>query len=395
LIWIGSNKLLFEAAFLMKEKKLRYLAVKDQNKEVVSILSQDELLNIQRNSSSFLLQEIKSSLATEDLKNNYHRLTNMLKSLISTGISMKHVLRVNAAVSDQILIRLIEIAIEEIGKPPVKFSFIALGSEGREEQTLATDQDNAIIYEDPKPETQQVCEEYFLKMGEKVCNALDEIGYKFCQGEIMAKNKKWCQPISVWKKYFQKWIIEANAPDLLQMSIFFDFRSVYGNAVYTDQLREHINAILLNRKEFFPYMAQNVIQFKMPLNFFGNIVVGTEAEHPESFDIKEAMSSLVGFVRTYSLQHKIPETNTLNRFDKLLEKQVLNQKSYDDIVQTYLFLLQMRFKHQVSLIEQGKEPNNFINPKKLSNIDVSMLKKVFAQISLFQTKLKMDYFGTA
>jgi CBS domain-containing protein len=124
-------------------------------------------------------------------------------------------------------------------------------------------------------------------------------------------------------------------------------------------------------------------------------VVGTEAEHPESFDIKEAMSSLVGFVRTYSLQHKIPETNTLNRFDKLLEKQVLNQKSYDDIVQTYLFLLQMRFKHQVSLIEQGKEPNNFINPKKLSNIDVSMLKKVFAQISLFQTKLKMDYFGTA
>ena len=119
--------------------------------------------------------------------------------------------------------------VQEIGQPPVKFAFMVMGSEGRKEQTLKTDQDNAIIFEDVNEEELESVNAYFLKLGEHVCNMLDKTGYDFCDGDIMAKNPKWCQPVSIWKKYFKEWIYNASSKALLQISIFFDFRFGYGD----------------------------------------------------------------------------------------------------------------------------------------------------------------------
>ena len=145
------------------------------------------------------------------------------------------------------------------------FAFITLGSEGREEQTLSTDQDNAIIIEDCNPELFEAAQSYFLKLGRKVRpKHLDTIGYKFCKGNVMAKNPKWCQPLSIWKNYFTDWITKSEPQDLLELKIFFDFRFTYGKSELVDQLNEHLNHITSLTSSFFVYMAESILHTQIP-----------------------------------------------------------------------------------------------------------------------------------
>ena len=141
--------------------------------------------------------------------------------MINEGAKAQNINNFVTAITDAILEKLIAFAIQETGPPPVKFAFMVMGSEGRKEQTLKTDQDNAIIFEDVSKDKLESVNRYFLKLGEQVCDMLDKTGYEFCKGNIMAKNPKWCQPVSTWKNYFQEWIYNASPEGLLQTSIFF------------------------------------------------------------------------------------------------------------------------------------------------------------------------------
>ncbi|MDZ7624231.1 MAG: DUF294 nucleotidyltransferase-like domain-containing protein [Ignavibacteriaceae bacterium] len=143
-------------------------------------------------------------------------------------------------IADAITKRIIELAINELGPPPAKFTFITMGSEGREEQTLATDQDNAIIYEDVPPGREEEVKKYFNRLGEIICDNLASTGYRYCKGNVMAKNNKWCQPYSTWKRYFTDWVTTSNPQDLLDIKIFFDLRYVYGDEELSIQLQNHI-----------------------------------------------------------------------------------------------------------------------------------------------------------
>ena len=181
-----------------------------------------------------------------------------------------------------------DFSIEEVGEPPARFAFISLGSEGREEQTLATDQDNAIIFEDVAEKERDKVSSYFLEFSEKVCTWLDQAGYDFCKGNVMAMNPEWCQPISKWKEYFNSWITEAKPQDLMEVSIFFDFRCLYGDVRFTRELREDIAMKVANRDAFFYQLAQNALLFRLPLDFFGNIAVESSGDNPDTFNIKHA-----------------------------------------------------------------------------------------------------------
>jgi CBS domain-containing protein len=147
----------------------------------------------------------------------------LIKSLINSNVTARNINRMITTVSEAILKKVMAFALQEIGPPPQPFVFMILGSEGRNEQTLKTDQDNAIIFEDVPEKDLPEVKKYFLRLGEKVCNMLDQAGYKFCEGGIMAKNPDWCQPFSVWKNYFSQWIYKAEGEDLLRASIFLIF----------------------------------------------------------------------------------------------------------------------------------------------------------------------------
>jgi CBS domain-containing protein len=384
----------FEAMLEMMQKQLKHLAVQDVKGQVVGSITSRDLLAAQGQSPLFIVREIASARSREELKAQQARIPGLVQNLIGSGARAENVTRLISTVSDAILHRLIEIALDQNGPPPVPFVFMIMGSEGRREQTLKTDQDNAIIFQDVPENQLPSTKAYFLNFGETICTWLDEIGYAFCEGGVMAMNPSWCQPLSAWCRKFSEWIHTAEAEDLLHSSIFFDFRGAYGDFGLIDHLRRHLFESLKGWSGFFRHLTENALHFKPPLGFFRNFVVESKGEHRNAFDIKQAMLPVVDFARIHALKNAIEETNTTDRLYQLHEKGHLTSKDYNDITRSYSFMMQMRFVRQITaIIEENRKPDNYINPKKLSRIEQTMLKEIFKRVEDFQTKMSFEFTG--
>jgi CBS domain-containing protein len=212
----------------------------------------------------------------------------------------------------------------------------------------------------------------------------------------MASNPKWCQPLSRWRQYFTDCVTAANPQDLLDVNIFFDFRSVHGEAAHVAQLRQHLQDLLEpGQPVFFFHLAQSTLQFKPPRGFFGNIQLESGGDHPATFNIKSAIIPLVNFARLYALRHHLAETNTLERLARLRDQGVLLPSSHDELAQAWTALTQMRMAHQSGQTGRGEPPDNFINLSELTQLERSILKKVFADIVVFQARLETDFARTS
>ena len=394
LVSVPSQALIFETMMEMMQKNIKHLAIRDANDKVVGIITNRDLLKAQGQSPFFIVREIAQARFVNQIVQVHRQVPKLVQALINTGAKAQNVTRFLTTVSDAILQKLIGFAIDEMGPPPARFVFMILGSEGRKEQTLKTDQDNAIIIEDLPDTAAQEVMEYFTKFSESVCGWLDEVGYDFCKGGVMAKNPRWCQPLKVWKKYFTNWIHTAEPEALLQASIFFDFRGAYGDTALIDDLRDHLFKSLVGWPGFFRHMAENAMFFTPPIGFFRNFLVESEGEHRDSFDIKAAMQPVVDYARIYALNHRIAETNTLGRLRDLLDQKKISAQQFQELDTVYSYLMQQRFVRQVrASIEENGKPDNYINPKKLSRIEQTTLKEIFKRIEKFQAKLSFDFTG--
>lgn len=209
----------------------------------------------------------------------------------------------------------------------------------------------------------------------------------------MAKNAKWCQPVSVWKKYFTSWVTTGTAEDLLQTKIMFDFRCTYGEYEYASQLRNHLHEILAKTPRFFQLLARNVLLISPPLGFFGNFVTVPVGDSGKGFDIKSSMIPIVDYARIYALQHKMEETNTLDRLNELYRRNLMSKQNYHEMIQAYTYLMQIRLRTQSEAISEGNSPGNYIRPHDLSFIEQRLLKEIFSQTKNFQVRLSYDFTG--
>lgn len=211
----------------------------------------------------------------------------------------------------------------------------------------------------------------------------------------MAKNPKWCQPLSIWKKYFSSWIHAAAPEDLLHTSIFFDFQFAYGDRQITDDLTAHLSDSLSNWAGFFRNMAENAVYFKPPIGLFGNFLVRSKNPHKNCIDIKMVNIPIVDFARIYSLKHHIKATSTQDRLYQLYVKKVLSRNEYNEMEQAYSFIMQIRFMGQIqAILGQKIKAHNYINPKQLSSIEKRMLKEVLKKIKSIQAQLSFDFIGS-
>jgi len=381
-----------DALMIMMMKNIKHLAVTDADEKVIGIVTNKDILEAHGQSPFFLLREIHAAVSLEEITEKHGRLPGLIQSLISSGAKAMNVARMVSVISDAILNRLIGFAIAELGPPPVRFAFMIVGSEGRREQTLKTDQDNAIVYEDSPEKTEETIRGYFLAFGERVCTWLDRVGYTFCNGGVMAKNPHWCQPLSVWKKYFSTWIGTAEPEALMQASIFFDFRGGYGDLAIIDELRQHLFHSLGEHPNFFRYLAETTLERKPPLGFFRTFVVESKGEHRDALDVKSPMITIVNYTRLYALKNGIEETNTQERMYQLFLKKRLSWEDYHDFEQAYSFLMQLRLARQLTaVIRENAKPDNYINPNKLSRLEQTMLKEIFKRIEKYQEKMVFDF----
>ena len=394
---IPADSQVFEAFITMIGEDKKHLAVSSKTNDIIGTISDKDLITAQTKSTYLLIKKIKSAKNINQLENMHSKMTLMLLDPIRNGANPEYITRLITSFSDAILDKVIGFSIAKLGSSPCKFAFMIMGSEGREEQTLISDQDNAIIYEDLEDEKDRAyASAYFVKFSELVCNQLNTAGYKFCTGDNMAKNPKWCQSLLNWKKCFHNWIYNGSPEDLLNSSIFFDFKGAWGDLELTDKLKSFLLDAVNKRAGFLRHLTENALYFKPPIGLFGKLLVESKGEHKDSFDIKRALLPIVDFARVYSLKHGLVQTNTLTRLFRLYTKHVLTNTQYIDLIQSYNYLMHLRFLRQITtIIDEQKAPDNYINPKNLSYLDTAMLKEIFKKIEKLQQKLKVEFTGTA
>ncbi len=394
-ITLPENSLLYEAVLLFKNKNISHLGVKNEEGRIIGVISYKDIAEMQQNALSYLIKEIELAENIDQLKKIHNRVPVLVNALIESGDKTANITRIITSVSDSIAQRLINLTIEELGKPPCEFAFMVMGSEGRMEQTLLTDQDNAIIFDDIENEQLEKASNYFQRLGKKVTQSLNQVGYRLCKGDVMASNQKWAQPWSVWKEYFTGWISTSDPKSIMEATIFFDFRCVFGKENLVTNLRNHVNQTIENKAVFFYHLAQSVIKFKPPISLFGNIIGKDTNKDEINLDIKKILMPITGFIRLYALFNMISETNSLFRIKQLYVQKIIDKFMYEELALSYNYLMQMRFRFQAKSIMNNDIPDNIIDINKLTHIEIATLKKIFTEIGNLQTKVNFDFKGSA
>jgi len=391
---ISESAPLYEALLKMKTNNVSHLVTLDADNKISGVIGYEKLFELQHNAISCMIREIEIAENITQIKSVYQRLPVLTSALIESGARTLSLTNMITSVNDAVHKRVIELAIEDLGTPPCRFSFMVLGSEGRKEQTLATDQDNAMVFEHTNNQIETDVKAYFLSLGERVNKDLHETGYHYCRGDVMAKNPKWTQSLAHWKKQFTGWINTSDPAAVMETNIFFDFRSVYGDEAMIRELRDHVSETAENKAVFFYHMAQTVLKFKPPLNIFGHIV-GNDSDADEiTLDIKKILFPVISFIRLYAIREKIHETNTMARASLLRSGEVIDHETYEEIVHAWSFLTNLRLRSQVNSITQNEAPGNMVSLHQLSRMEQSTLKKIFTTVSELQTQVGFNFKGT-
>ncbi|RYE36783.1 MAG: CBS domain-containing protein [Sphingobacteriaceae bacterium] len=390
-ISISTQAYVYEALLMMFRTKTRYLLT-EENGEYVGSLSRNKLLSEQAQSPLVFIQSVKSATSVTELKQKWRRVPLFVIQLLDRGVNAEIVNQVITTIADTIALKVIESAIAELGPPPAKFVFMTLGSEGRKEQSLKTDQDNAIVYEDKANEQRELVRDYFLTFADIVSERLNTIGFVFCSGGFMAKNPKWTHSLSHWKRNYTEWMEESVPETIINFSTFFDCRFIYGEVAIMNDLKSFLDEALKKPMEkVFFHMANNALQYEPPLTFFRNIRTITK-DKQEVFDIKKAMTPIVDLVRIYALKNRVFEVNTGERLKALQQKGVFTETEVQELSQSYYFLMSMRLKNQANqIIHDKSDPDNYIHLDKLTTIEEATLKEIFKIIKNFQLGIKVRF----
>ncbi len=394
LVTIAPTALGYEAIVLMRDRNLGHLAVRDEQGAITGVIRSRDLLEPERYAPVLLARALRDAGGVEELARHRDELPRLVQGLVDAGVRPRGTCRAITAVADAVTQRLLQLAVEELGPPPAPFAFIVLGSGGREEQTLVTDQDNAVIFEPPAGADPAAAQAYFAALGERVCDRLDQVGYPLCKGGMMAKNPRWCAPLAVWREHFSGWIHAAEPKDLLDFNTCFDFRCIHGDDGLAAALRRHVLAEIGRTPSFFANLAQNALHHRPLLGFFGKIVADSEVAGSErTFNIKEATAPLVSFARLYALRDGATETGTFDRLARLEETGVLTRAGRAEIEQAYEFLVSLRLAHQLASVGDGRPPTNHVGLRTLTPLEETMLKQVFSQVAALQKRVAFDFLG--
>ncbi|GLB50076.1 DUF294 nucleotidyltransferase-like domain-containing protein [Neptunitalea lumnitzerae] len=382
-----------EAQLAMVKNKTGHLVITedgtDQTK-AIGILTEHDVVISQGNSASGLMKAIRRSRSSKELRKIRQQITQLLKGYIFQNIPLTIITQIIHELNEALTIRVIEIALDRMPeKPPVQFAWLSLGSHGRKEQLLVTDQDNALVFEDVPEDKYEEVKKYFLILATKVNILLNKVGYEFCPADMMARNPKWCQSLTEWKTQFSHWIHHVDNEDILYSSIFFDFNRTYGNKEIVKELSDSIFSATEYNPLFFTLMGRSALQNPSPLGFFRQFLVEQDGEHKDMFDIKaRALMPLIDGARILILSHKIKSVNnTAERYERLAELEPANKDFYLSCSYAVKALIKFRTKHGLLYHSTGR----YIVLKELTKEERLKLKRCFKTISELQELIKIRF----
>jgi CBS domain-containing protein len=389
-ITVPENISVAEAQMIMLKHNVGHLCVtKDgtDNTPIAGIISEHDVVEAQSNTPGVLLKQTRRASNNKELKYVREKLTDLIQNSIDKNIPVSYISNIVAEINIALTRRAIELAVEKIGSyPPVRFVWMNIGSQGRKEQLLRTDQDNALIFEDVSPEQHDSVKRYFMELAELVTESLSKVGYEFSPYNIVARNPKWCKSLTDWIKQYNEWTNTPKEKELEYANLFFDFDFIYGYPAIEDVLTQTITQNITRNKKFFAHLASDALKNQAALGFFRQFIVEGDGENKDLFDIKtRAIKPLVDAGRLLALSQGFTEiTNTHHRFVKLAEQEPQYAELYEECGEAFNTL--QRFRTENGLINDSN--GRYINLNELSKTDKAKIKNCLQPIADVQDMIK-------
>nr|WP_315154839.1 DUF294 nucleotidyltransferase-like domain-containing protein [uncultured Flavobacterium sp.] len=395
---VVENVSLAEAQLLMLKHNVTHLCVTldgTTQSVVKGIISEHDLIIAQASNPGVMIKEIKRALASKDLKQIRERLTDLVQNAIYKNIPLYHVANIASEINLAIIKRSVELSILDLGSPPARFVWLSIGSQGRKEQLLYTDQDSMLVFEDVPADKYRDVKDYFIKLAKRTTATLEKVGYPLCAQNHIASNLQWCKSMSDWIKQYNSWMNTPGENSSDMSSIFFDYELVFGD----DKLEEAVaNVVLQNAKNntlFFDFLGNDVLRNNAPLTFFKKFITEEDSLNRNKFDIKtRALLPLIDGARLFALHFNLKGiNNTYLRFKQLAIVDPKNEEIYLNCADAFITLSKFRTVEGLKNDDSGQ----YIPISDMSKLDKDKLKAALAPMKeleeLIKGKFKLTQFS--
>ena len=381
-VTLGPNALVCDVLHLMVERGISHVPIVE-NSDIVGIVTQTDLTRAQAASSADLVRRVSKSENAAEMARATAQIPQLLVQLVEAGNRHEVVTRLITDIADTATRRLLALAEAELGEAPVPFLWLACGSQGRQEQAGVSDQDNCLILSNDVTDADMG---YFADLAKFVCDGLDECGYFYCPGDMMATNPRWCQPLDVWRRYFKGWIAKPDPEAQMLSSVMFDLRPIGGDEnLFNDLQKETLKAASGN-SIFTAHMVSNSLKHQPPLGLLRGLATIRSGDHRNQLDLKHnGVVPIVDLGRIYTLLGQLNPVNTRARLDAAINAGVLSKSGGADLLDGYDLIATTRLEHQVKQIKAGEKPNNYLDPSHLSDFERSHLRDAFVVVKTLQS----------
>ncbi|MGE5466557.1 MAG: DUF294 nucleotidyltransferase-like domain-containing protein [Ignavibacteria bacterium] len=380
---------IYQAALVMAREGIHHIVVVDASEKLAGVVSQSDIYELQSGGGKAISGAIRGARDMEGLVAAAEDIRRLAERMLAEGTAAEPLTELISSLNDHLTARILEITGHEFALPKVRWSWLSFGSEGRFEQTLSTDQDNGIVFAAGAGEAAAL-REAFLPFARAVNERLAQCGFPLCKGNVMASNPELCLSLDEWKDKFYSWLQAANPMALLNATIYFDFRPLYGDESLAEDLRSWLLGTSAGGPLFLRFMAENALRVVPPLGLVRDFSYDKNSEFPHTIDLKASGSRLfVDVARILALANGVAATGTAERLRALAERGNLGRDDIDAVVDSFFYIQQLRLRQQQSGTPAGRE--NRVDPEQLNELDRYILKEAFKQAKKLQSRLQLEY----
>ena len=371
-VCVSPNSHYYQVLLEMIKGQAKHAIVAEQGRPI-GIITIRDLIRSRNTGVITVINRLETQTGIKELASVAQEIDNILNSLVAENAPIPEILDIITEFYDRLTRQIINISMQEMlpryGPAPAKFCWLTMGSGGRKEQFLRTDQDNALIYRHiERTASAKRAEEYFARLSDLVVNGLAECGFALCPGEVMASNPQWRGDDLYWKEQVSNWGNRSQNIDTRMLTIFLDFRPVYGHFTLAEDLRHHINEEFSAQRLALAFLAEDASRGKVPLGFLGKPVGERSVQHRTEIDLKTSASvHLVDCVRLLALERKANVTNTMERLRFLKQQNALSEDLLDLLETAFQTIMLFRFRGSLKKIREGKKPDNYLDDLKSLN----------------------------
>ena len=383
-VTLPSSALGSDVLHQMLEHKVGHLPIVERG-NFVGMITQTDITRFQAISAAGLVRDISNAATVSDMAAISRRIPSLLVQLVGASQTHEVVTRLITDIADTITRRLLQMAEEKLGPAPVPYLWLACGSQGRQEQSGVSDQDNCLFLHDSVTQSDIV---YFQALARSVSDGLNECGYVYCPGDMMATNPRWCQPVNVWRDYFHTWAVTHKPESHMLASVMFDLRPIGGTAsLYRDLQAETLEKASKN-SIFVAHMIANSLKHVPPLGLIRGFSTVRSGPYRNHIDLKHnGVIPVTDLARVYALQGRITDVNTRARLLAAEDAGIISASGARDLIEAYDVIAMTRLQNQANMVKSGRTPSNFLAPADLSDFERNHLRDAFVVVRTMQSAI--------